>query len=245
VLVHNRVDEADRRLARTLTGDVDAMNKAGEMRRGGTSATTDGHLAKLDHGEEGAVGSDVGIRAAVAVVQSVSAFIARAASAGVVTVEAVDAIRVVEHAGICAGEEIAHSALLVVRRREAIREATAGEEEGSVQVRRTAGYGNFEREGGGVDHGAADGGNPGTHIRKVRAVDSVVGTETAVEPNPFGVVGWAGNAKVAGVEEHRHTLQAELEVLVALASLVVEGQQHLRLGIGDGDDVRRSINAAH
>lgn len=57
----------------------------------------------------------------------------------------------------------------------------------------------------------------------------------------LGVVSYAG---VAGREEERHALQAELEVLVALAFLVGDGHVGFLPAVGDGEDVGGFEDAA-
>lgn len=76
-------------------------------------------------------------------------------------------------------------------------------------------------------------------IIRPRAIEDVVlrpqAASGAVVAVWLGVVPYAG---VAGREEERDALQAELEVFVALAFLVGDGHVGFLAAVGDGEDVR-------
>lgn len=192
-LVQSRVDEAHRALAQVQTLLVDAVDNSGNNGGGHGSAAAEAELAAVGDEAVVAEGGNVGVRAAVAVVDAT----------GVGGNHAVGSI-VGEVVGVVAEEVVANSVRLPAGSVKDVAETAAGREAvgGDLDV--------------GIANLAACGDVGGTDRGDVRAARRVVsGKDVVVRSEAEAVVG--GNAIVATGYDDSGALETELHELVALA----------------------------
>lgn len=239
--IQRRVQEPQRALTHRNPLLVDAVDDPRKDGRRRACASREAELASDIDGDVVTIGCDVRDPAADAVIDA--SCVSReegdvGESIDVARVELCEAA-VVWVAWVVVGEVSRHGRLLVVRDGVDVAEPAARAIVDAVRISRRVVYRTLGLEDrlSRIHLGRA-------HVCNIRAIvrprgveDVVLGPQAASGAVVSVWLGVVSHARVAGREEERDALQAELEVFVALAFLVGDGHVGFLAAVGDGEDV--------